>query len=503
MVDAKLYIDVEFRNLNKQMDQMKSNMQKSVGSSKAMTGAMFNLNDITAANRGLMDVGKTYNRLADAGMLNNRVVAQLKRQFVELSKTAGNTITNLDKQFKSLTKSQKTFNFNFLTFLFAGMMLQRVFGGALRSIIDSYKKMTGMNSEFNKGVLKLNASWNFLKFSIANALNSPAVINGLQWLTDGLETMADFFAENEWAAQALLGTMAGLFALGSISLFIGSLMQMGMMLDLLWKGILGIKTAWMAVSAFFATSAGASILAALGWIALAVGFIALTWRKDFDDLLGYLSTGFSILIDLMKSSVGVMVALFSGDIDALKAHAMNIMVSLTQLSVLVGEFLVRTLFKVMNTIVDSFITGWRQILSGFIYLVNGMINVANKIPGINIGLIDEDFGQGFFDSILNYVDMPFNLLDNVLETGLANFRSYLGEFRNEDIGIFGNQNNELIRSVDLVSNMNNDLDSQIQKQSTINSLLRERNSIMSVNPANNNQSSVFSGNGSFNTTTQG
>lgn len=165
---------------------------------------------------------------------NNNVYKQAVNYLNKMGKELG--LNN--KQMKRLQINTKRFSFEFLTLIFAGMMLKRVFGGALRSIYDNYKKIVGMNSQFNKSVMKLGASWSYLKFVIGNALNSPFVIRAVEWLTDSIEWLADVLAENKDLAIGLVGALAGLYALGELASFIGGFMQFGMLMTALLKGAL-------------------------------------------------------------------------------------------------------------------------------------------------------------------------------------------------------------------------------------------------------------------------
>ncbi len=141
-----------------------------------------------------------------------------------------------------LRQNTKGFSFDFLTLLFVGMMLRRTFGGMFKSIIDSYKKAAGMNSQFNRSVLKLSANFEFLKFSIANALNSPFVINAIEWFTDRIAQLADFLADNPEFANIIIGVVAALATIGTLSMIASGVKQIGMLL-----GIMGLTSTATAI----------------------------------------------------------------------------------------------------------------------------------------------------------------------------------------------------------------------------------------------------------------
>lgn len=205
---------------------------------------------------------------------------------------------------KRLIKSQKQFNFNFLTFLFAGMMLKRVFGNALKSIIDNYKKITGLNSAFTKSTMKLGASWSYVKFAIGNALNSPFVVNAIEWLSDMLETLGNWLGEHPDMIKFLLAFAGAMLTLGEISMAIGSIEQLTMMFDAMSDfftvaGLSGLKNLNGLFKTLLLFSAGVGFT----W----AGFELLTKYNSEDsfvkDLIGSVMTGLGLTV-MWNSLVG-------------------------------------------------------------------------------------------------------------------------------------------------------------------------------------------------------
>ena len=188
---------------------------------------VFDSAGIVGVQREIANLGKTYNQLNDAGLLNKQTVKALEKQYVQFAKVSGNAIKNISKELKQVAKATQQINFDFLSLIFAGIALQATFGKALTSIIDNYKVITGLNSVFNKSVLALSANWSFLKFSIANALNTPFIIRSIQLITDGLEDLSFWFLENKGFALGLLGAFALLFGAGTVSVLLGSILQIG------------------------------------------------------------------------------------------------------------------------------------------------------------------------------------------------------------------------------------------------------------------------------------
>jgi len=188
--------------------------------------------------KGIGQTGQDLKKMAVNGIDTSQAMKMLRANFVKLNSSMGNTFKNVkdvDRQFNKLIRSQKRFNFDFLTLLFAGMMLKRVFGGALKSIISHYKKITGMNSQFNRTVLKLGASWSYLKFAIGNALNSPSVIGVIEWFIRRVEWLGDVMAENKGLSLLIVSVVTALATVGTLAMITSGVMQVGMMAKALEK----------------------------------------------------------------------------------------------------------------------------------------------------------------------------------------------------------------------------------------------------------------------------
>lgn len=168
---------------------------------------------------------KTLNEIQTSFGKNSEI---FKEQYTYVQ-SLGKDLKASTKQMKALKRQTKSFSFDFLTLIFAGMFMKQVFGGMFKSIIDNYKKITGLNSEFNKSTLKLQASFSYLKFAIANALNSPGVIQGIEKFIDFIEYIADEFADNPALARTLVGVVGALAAIGTVAFVIGGLKQLSML----------------------------------------------------------------------------------------------------------------------------------------------------------------------------------------------------------------------------------------------------------------------------------
>lgn len=233
-----------------------------------------------------------------------------QKAYLEAQQKQLNINTN---QMKKLKLETKAFSFDFLTLLFAGMMLQRTFGGMFKSIIDGYKKTVGLNSQFNRSVLKLQANFEFLKFSIANALNSPFVINAIEWFTDRLNQLSDWFSDNPGLATGLVAIIGALALIGGLSQIASGVKQIGLLVDVLKK--------WGGIKAFSVSpiiTGVVSVIAIFGTLAVLLnedksirdwGISAVNWlaKIAIDLVAGMMNLG----IDLEKIFVIIGDALFN------------------------------------------------------------------------------------------------------------------------------------------------------------------------------------------------
>ncbi len=185
----------------------------------------------------LRQLGKEKNMIADTIGKGSDEYKSKNAEFKKL----GNSLKYNAGQMAELSHRTEQFNFDFLSLLFAGMLMQRVFGGMFKSILNNYKKMAGMNSQFNKSVMKLQASFSYLKFAIANALESPGVIKAIEWFTNQLTKLGDYMSEHPNLGVVLLGIVGALYTIGTLAVTASMVQQMDRMFKIF--GVWGSKVA--------------------------------------------------------------------------------------------------------------------------------------------------------------------------------------------------------------------------------------------------------------------
>ena len=171
------------------------------------------------------------NRLNEMGIMLGKQSKEYKAQQKVVNRL-GKELKYNTNQMARMHHRTKKFNFDFLSLLFAGMMMQRVFGGMFKSITNNYKKITGMNSQFNKSIMKAQASFSYLKFAIASALESPGVMKAIEWFTGALEWLGDWASEHPGWSLLFLGIIGVLTALGTFAMIASGVIQMAIMFDI-------------------------------------------------------------------------------------------------------------------------------------------------------------------------------------------------------------------------------------------------------------------------------
>jgi len=124
-------------------------------------------------------------------------------------------------------KERKRFKAEYLSVMFAGMALQRAFGGLFKSMITDYKEFTkGSVTPLSESLTRLEANWKFLKFAMVEAGSKE-----LRWLADSFAGMAKAMSKMpDWVLKGLVAVIGagaiagtGMTAFGQGALFFSSM----------------------------------------------------------------------------------------------------------------------------------------------------------------------------------------------------------------------------------------------------------------------------------------
>lgn len=160
-----------------------------------------------------------------------------------------------------------------LSVMFAGMALQKFFGGLARSFINTFMLVRGETSAFSQSIAKLQGGWEYLKYSIMEALERAGVI---EWVTNKVRQLTEWVNNLSDEAKVKIGKAILMFvALGTVMLLVGQAVSfLSGTLGFLFAFLKAIKGAIIALG----TAINTPIAFFLSLIALII-VMMYTWRN--------------------------------------------------------------------------------------------------------------------------------------------------------------------------------------------------------------------------------
>ena len=291
------------------------------------------------------------------------------------------------------------FRMEFLSFMFFGMQLQRMFTSLAKSVTSTFKKIMESANIQGTAIQRLGGYWEYLKFVIGSALNR--VLGPLMPLiTEIIMKVARWVQQNPKLT-------AGIIALG---IAIGALLFFGSQLVLFFNGfmILLKGPVGMAIKGFV-TSIGSSgvalssFLATLGIIAAAIVIAVALWKTNFGGFRDFVTDTFGVLWETVKDVFGdikdfvvhiwgALMALLSGDFDAFADHLKKAGQSIlkAQLKLAVGlAMLFANVFIFMKNLANDV---GKLIVTGIVWAVEKAINFVIAKLNYLIGLYNRVMG---------------------------------------------------------------------------------------------------------------
>lgn len=186
-------------------------------------------------------LGYTFNAVAKQ-MQQLSLVAQANGTV--MNKATGAIITQA-KALGILKSSMYKFNMNILSVMFAMMALNRYLMGFARSAITTYQKANDESTQLGKATWELQAAWEFLKYSLVDALTQSQIFN---WLVGVLLWLVNLFNRMDPGVKAFIAIAIAvaivvtgvtllytqlqplLALIGSKAAFTGGLAKMGILL---------------------------------------------------------------------------------------------------------------------------------------------------------------------------------------------------------------------------------------------------------------------------------
>jgi hypothetical protein len=248
--------------------------------------------------------------------------------------------------------------------IFGGMTLQRWGLSILRFVIPSMEKFQGYTSEGTKGILAMQASMEFLKFSMFEAFTSTNLFRMfIDFIIGASNALSEFVAEHP-NLTAMVATFGGLgVVLGSVGIIAGGIYQFFLLTKALNLGA-------------FLTSSFTSFLSPLGLAVVGVGLMVFKMAEAYtksDELKEGASAAFNSIADSLS-----MVTTYIQD--------------LTGFTIDFDDVFFKAGVRVNLTLI-SMATGISSIIVGLLDVID-LLRFVSKYSGA--GLIAKGFGIDFF-----------------------------------------------------------------------------------------------------------
>ena len=109
-----------------------------------------------------------------------------------------------------------------LNLMFTGMALERFFGGALRSIFNTYTQIIDVNDRFFQKTQHLRAAWEFVKFALLDAIGQDeGFIALIDFVIQLVNMVGQFLSKHPALARFIVAFMFFAYVLGIILIPLG------------------------------------------------------------------------------------------------------------------------------------------------------------------------------------------------------------------------------------------------------------------------------------------
>jgi len=191
---------------------------------------VINLRVIDEASGQMKRVGQNMSQFSKeiklSGLSANQVGKEFRNMNLKINDTgeAVNQLTgqtmSVGKAMADAQKNTRRFKMEFLGVMFFGMQLMRTFKGLTVGTTKFFMKVTEGQTDAGRSVTKLSASYEFLKFSLGNAIGE--MVKSMPFLMDMLNAVSGWIENNQKLAAGitlgLLVTGTGLFAFAQLGL---------------------------------------------------------------------------------------------------------------------------------------------------------------------------------------------------------------------------------------------------------------------------------------------
>lgn len=270
------------------------------GRLNTMKNQMKNFDNQLAKAKGLVTRNLELNKIGAVMNNNGKIIDQSTKKYLKQSEVIRKLgqihYKKLNEQQEMAAKKAKIlknrFDMNTLSWVFAGMALQRLGLMAMRFLIPSMDKLEKINSKASKKVMGVAAAFEFLKVSLFETLAStPLFQEFVEWIVKAAIWVAELTQQNPWLVEtaAIIGGLATF--LGTIAMGVGIFKQLAHLGKLI-KNMFGVTgtggEAGTAVAGFSKAFNKIGMGLAVGEVAIGLTMMTAAINKgDFGGALGY------------------------------------------------------------------------------------------------------------------------------------------------------------------------------------------------------------------------
>ncbi len=298
---------------------------------------------------------------------STRQLNRLQGTLTETTRKLNSQTGKMDLALRKTTRGVKSFNFAWLSVMFAGMALTRVFGGLIKAQFQLF------------GITELFTNLMTIILLPLMELLLPIFLKLFEIfseLPDGVKLAIGAFI--------LLGFVFGilLMIIGQVALAVGGF-------TLLWP-VLG--TAAAAVIGGIVGSLGL-ILGVIAIIIIIVAGMFIAWKNNFlgmktivDNFISGVKQIFNGLVGVIGGVLNIIKGIFLGDFELVKQGIVMIFNGL--IDIIKGKFKALTSF-ILGVFVGALQVVWnivKLIIDGIKFIVTGIGKLGGKTPSIGLGL---------------------------------------------------------------------------------------------------------------------
>jgi hypothetical protein len=351
----------------KSLDLFSASMKKGIDPIWQSVGDM-GMSQMKGLERQINRLGFSYRDVADGSSQLVNMTTGMKAKLSDV--------------FSSAERKASIFDMRLLSIMFFGMQLQRTFGGFLTTAIQGYKKLTDAQTPTGKALLRMEASWEFLKFAVIDALE-PMIM----FFTDFLTKVFDFIGAHPQLAAAV-GVITGLLAAAGTFMFIGGQLQ-------LFLGAIGGATISSELVAALGAGGWLVGLGAAG-IAIAVG---VRWAYD-NNLFGIkdaLDEFAKVVKPISESIVGFM--------DDIR----NKLIELGQTFLDKFKNMIPSILTYSWNVINPIFEGIKGAIQSILNLIDAFKLAISSLPSINLPTLNLPTIPSILNPIATQTNTPANM----------------------------------------------------------------------------------------------